>query len=152
MSSCPISGELIDERAARIIGAFVVAASVGYVISGWFVWLWLLGFDFAMRIFRCDWSPFRWLALKIRQRYLTPSFVDAAPKMFAARLGLTMVIAALILHGIGWVTAARTVTTLLLIASLLEAAFGFCLGCRLYGLMGLFGGKAAGENNRFNSP
>ena len=138
MSSCPISGESVDERAARIVGALVVVSAVAYLLSGWFVWLWLLGFDFAARVFRCDWSLFGWAAKRIRQRYFAPSFIDAAPKMFAARLGLGMAVAALLLHGIGWIAAAQVVIVFLLIAATLESALGFCLGCWLYGMIRVF--------------
>jgi len=138
MSSCPISGESIDERAARIVGAFVVISVVAYLFSGWMVWLWLLSFDFAARVFRCDWSLFRWAARHIRQRYFAPSFIDAAPKMFAARLGLAMAVTALVLHGISWMAAAQVVMVMLLIAATLESVLGFCLGCWLYGMIRIF--------------
>jgi len=138
MSSCPISGESVDERAARIVGALVVVSAVAYLLSGWFVWLWLVSFDFAARVFRCDWSLFGWVAKRIRQRYFAPSFIDAAPKMFAARLGLAMAVTALLLHGIGWIAAAQVVIVFLLIAATLESALGFCLGCWLYGMIRVF--------------
>ena len=135
MSSCPISGEMIDERAARIVGVFVLASALGYLLTGWMAWLWLLGFDFYSRIFRCDWSVFRWVAMMIRERYFAPKMVDAAPKMFAARLGLAMAVAATLLHGIGWLVAAKVAMIFLLAAATLESVLGFCLGCWLHGLL-----------------
>ncbi len=133
MSSCPISGEMIDERAARIVGVFVMFLAVGYLLMGSVAWLLLLSFDFYARIYRCNWSMFRWLAMQVRQRYFAPSMVDAAPKMFAARLGLIMSVVATLLHGMGWMGSAQVVMVFLLSAAMLESVLGFCLGCWAYG-------------------
>ncbi len=137
MSSCPISGVTADERVARIVGAFVVVSVVGYLLTGWVGWLVLLSFDFSSRVFRCEMSPFASIATRIRRRWFQPSPIDAAPKLFAARLGLVMAVAGLVLYVSGWSVAAMGVMVLLLIAALLESALGFCLGCWLYGILGV---------------
>ena len=139
MSSCPISGVTADERVARIVGAFVAVSVVGYLLTGWVGWLVLLSFDFFLRVFRCELSPFASIATRIRRRWFQPSNIDAAAKLFAARLGLAMAIVGLVLHVLGWLVPALGVMVLLLVAALLESALGFCLGCWLYGMMGFWG-------------
>ncbi len=141
MSSCPISGVTADERVARIVGAFVVVSVTGYLFTGWIGWLVLLSFDFFSRVFRCEMSPFASGATWIRHRWLQPSYIDAAPKLFAAWLGLVMAVAGLVAHMIGWLHVAMVLMVLLLIAALLESALGFCLGCWLYKMLGVFDRK-----------
>lgn len=135
MSSCPISGESVDENAARVVGALVVWTSVLYLWTAWGGWVWLLVFDFLTRLHRCNWSPFGWIAQSIRRRFLIPRWIDAAPKRFAAKIGGGMAGVGLILHLLGWVGLAQGVITLLMLAALMESAAGFCVGCWMYGMV-----------------
>jgi hypothetical protein len=138
MSSCPISGVPVDEHVARVIGAFVVVFAVAYLIYPWVGWLAILVFDFFARVYHCEWSPFGRAALPIRRRFFPPKLIDSAPKLFAARIGLLMAAAALVLHVGGLPIVAYGVIVLLLSAALLESVLGFCVGCWMYGMRRLF--------------
>jgi Domain of unknown function (DUF4395) len=65
-----------------------------------------------------------------------PRLVAGPPKRFAQAMGVAFSSTALVLwYGFGLSTAAWAVTALLAMAAFLEAAFGLCLGCRVFGLL-----------------
>ena len=62
--------------------------------------------------------------------------VPGPPKRFAQGIGVVFSVTALVLTALGAWTAAQVVLALLGTAAFLEAAFGFCLGCKIFaGLM-----------------
>ena len=61
-----------------------------------------------------------------------PKPVYAPPKRFAAQIGATLTIAAVLLHVAGAHVAALLVTGMLIVAASLEAGFGVCLACWVY--------------------
>lgn len=152
--ACPISGEKLDERAVRIVAAIVVGMLLAYVwlrqITGtaaFFAWIPVfLTIDFALRAgLSRKWSPLariaRWTVghLDVNKR----KTVDAAPKIFAARLGLVFSVtlfAMQICLSAGHV-AEWLVLGMFAFAAFLEAAFAVCLGCHIYAIFGL--GKRA---------
>jgi hypothetical protein len=134
MRSCPISNERVNERVARLVGALVFAAALTYLWLPSPLWLVLLAADFTARSFYRPASPFAQLAKPLAERLGAPLVVDAAPKIFAARIGLAMSLAALALHMAGMVDAARTVLAVMALCAFMEAAFGYCVGCRFHTL------------------
>lgn len=72
---------------------------------------------------------------------------DAAPPTFAQLVGFTITAVGLVLHllGVPWALVASA--ALAFVASFLNAAFGYCLGCQLYLLLaraGLLGASRRG--------
>jgi hypothetical protein len=142
--TCPISGKRRDENVARIVAALVLLIAIA--IRGLVAWphtglaaavTLALAADFAIRGL---WSPkFSPLALAGRAFIsgfgIHPKHTDAAPKIFAARIGLlfTLTTAALILAGLG--TAAQIVLIILSLCALFEAAFAYCVGCQMYSIL-----------------
>lgn len=61
--------------------------------------------------------------------------VPGPPKRFAQGIGVTFSVTALILTILGAWTAAEVVLGLLGAAAFLEAAFGFCLGCKIFAVL-----------------
>jgi len=57
---------------------------------------------------------------------------DAAPKKFAAGIGLVFTIAIANLQWFGFTVLADSLGTMLLICAILESFFGYCLGCVIY--------------------
>ncbi|GAB3287901.1 DUF4395 domain-containing protein [Parasphingorhabdus pacifica] len=55
-----------------------------------------------------------------------------APVRFSQAIGFTFALVATIGYAAGWTTIGITANVLALIAAFLNAAFGYCLGCRLY--------------------
>lgn len=142
--SCPISGKRRDENVARIVAALVLLIAIA--IRGLLAWphpvlavalTLALAADFAIRGF---WTPkFSPLAVLGRAFIsgfrIRPKHTDAAPKIFAARIGLLFTLTAVALILAGSVTAAQIVVIVLSLCALFEAAFSYCVGCQMYSLL-----------------
>ena len=63
---------------------------------------------------------------------IAPKTVNAGPKLFAARIGIVFSAAVVILHLIGLPFSAFTVAGVFAFCAFLEAAFSFCVACRIY--------------------
>lgn len=134
LDQCPISNETISEKSARGVAGIVLA--LGIVIVVWpMAWLAaLLTVDFALRAFgQRRFSPLRWVARTIVLGLrLADRRVNAAPKVFAARLGLAMTGATTACLAFGFVPAARVLAAVLIVCATLESVFGYCVGCTVY--------------------
>ncbi len=134
MPTCPISIERVDERAARLVGFLVLLIVIFQFAFPSIYWLILLLVDFSARAFYRPASPFARLSRCIAERFGPPSIVDAAPKIFAARIGLGLTIAALLCWLIGWETGWQLLLVIMGICAFFEAFFGYCVGCKFYAL------------------
>lgn len=127
----------VNEKAARTVAAGVVLLSAATVISGQY-WLTVpLAYGFWARVATGPkLSPLGWLAQRmIAPRLGAPRLVAGPPKRFAQAVGAVFSTAALVLGLVlGLSTAADVVLGMLIVAAGLEAAFGLCLGCRLFAL------------------
>ncbi|PUA81488.1 DUF4395 domain-containing protein [Nocardioides currus] len=73
----------------------------------------------------------------VRPRLAPPAALeDARPPRFAQGVGLLFTVAALIAFATGAVLVAQVAIGFAVVAALLNAVFGLCLGCELY-LLGL---------------
>ncbi|HUX11599.1 MAG TPA: DUF4395 domain-containing protein [Spirochaetia bacterium] len=128
----------VSEPVVRAIAleVFVLAGITVLTASLWPALI--LAVDFALRsIVNPGLSPLRLVA----RQGLVPLFhakdrpVFYSPKRFAALIGLTLSLLALA----GSLFGARELTVaaagVLTLFSFLEAAFGFCAGCRIYGFL-----------------
>lgn len=132
--TCPVSTERINENGARFSAFFtILIAGIGFFFNAYPVFL-ILALDFAVRAFtNGDFSPLRFFskstvkALKIRHK---PA--DAAPKKFAASLGMVFcfLIAALLFFQLTF--AAKIAGAALFFCAFLESAFSYCIGCVIY--------------------
>ena len=87
-------------------------------------------------------SPLALLASRVVVPWLgrPPKPVPGPPKRFAQGIGVVFSTTALVLaFGFGQTTAAWVVLALLACAAFLEAAFGICLGCKVFSLLMRFG-------------
>jgi hypothetical protein len=135
--ACPISGERLDERAVRLVAWITVTLLAVYLITGWSVIPWFLLIDFSMRgVFSRKWAPLAIIGRGVVSRLDSSKkkLINAAPKIFAARLGIAFsaILTILLVAGLGQSTATYIVGGIFLTAALLEAAFAFCLGCHIY--------------------
>jgi Domain of unknown function (DUF4395) len=126
----------VNETSARLVAAGVVVLAVATVAfqQGWL--LPVLAYGFLARVLTGPTlSPLGLLATRV----LTPrlpfaaKYAPGAAKRFAQAIGAVFTVTATIL----WFAAGEHVAALALIAVLavfasLEAAFGFCLGCRVF--------------------
>jgi len=135
----------VDGVTVRLVAASVLLIGVIAIASGqWWLYL-LLAADFVPRFI---WGPSRSVIATAVLRYvrprvpLAPRSVSGAPKRFAAGIGAVMTSLAAVawlahlafgshaaLVGV-WVIAA-----VMVVFPALEAVFGYCVGCKLYGLL-----------------
>ncbi len=82
-------------------------------------------------------APWGVLYRRLVQPRLAPAteFEDPRPPRFAQGVGLFVVTIGLVLHLIAVPFALPIATAAAFVAAFLNAAFGFCLGCRLYLLL-----------------
>lgn len=65
-----------------------------------------------------------------------PKLVAGPPKRFAQGMGATMSTVAVVLHfAFGAAGAADVVVAMILVAATLEAAFAFCIGCKIFAVL-----------------
>ena len=132
--SCPVSGERINENAARIAAGYTVIITAIAVLFQWHWIMAVIAADFALRAFTPGtWSPLRWLAKNTSRLLNLQSIpVDASPKKFAAGLGMVFS-ASIFFTGMMHLTIVQyTIASMLVGCAILESAFAFCLGCVIY--------------------
>jgi hypothetical protein len=131
---CPISTERVDENRVRTT-AFGILTIMGlFFMTNNPVFPAILMVDFYIRAFtRLKYSPVSFLAhLFVKALGTEPVWIDKAPKMFAARVGLlltslTFGAALLQLPLVATITGAT-----LVLFSFLECGLNFCAGCWVY--------------------
>ncbi len=132
MPSCPISNERVNERVARLVGWLVAIVAAVFLWHPSMLLLILLSIDFGARSFYRPLSIFAQIAKLLAEKLGEPMIVDAAPKIFAARIGLAMTVIAMLATATHHVTIAQAVIAVMTLCALLEGAFGYCVGCKFY--------------------
>ncbi len=128
----------VNEKAARVVAGVVLATVIAILATGAYWLLIPLAYGFWARVLTGPTlSPLGWLA----QNVVAPRLgekrpVPGPPKRFAQAMGALMSTAALVLALIaGDHTAADIVLILFLPAAGLESIFGYCVGCKIFGLL-----------------
>lgn len=133
-AACPISRDKVDERVARLNGV----VSLMFVLGGLsypFLWL-MLAIDFLVRSI----SPRTSLISTFNRQLVKlckdkPVLIDAAPKKFAAMMGLAMSLLLFLFSYLGISLALNVVLIFFVIAIMLEALFKYCIGCQIYSVL-----------------
>ena len=131
---CPISEERVGETAVRLVAAQVLLLTIAaFATSSPLVPAVLLA-DFGLRAFFSGrLSPLKAIAAAgVGFFRLSNKPVNAAPKVFAARIGFLMSAAILLseIAGAGWL--AQSLLVVLALCAGLESIFSFCVGCVVY--------------------
>ena len=131
---CPISFAKIDENVARINAAQTVLLLGLYFATQSILPVLLLLVDFVLRgSGNARFSPLAIVSKQVQKIFaIAPKTVNAGPKLFAARIGIVFSAAVVILHLIGLPFSAFTVAGVFAFCAFLEAAFSFCVACRIY--------------------
>lgn len=128
----------VDEVTVRLVAAQVLVVSALAAATGW-LWLFaVLAVDFTLRVAFGPRSPFAQVALKVLRPLVpaAPRPTAGPPKRFAAAIGaVCSVLVLLFVHGLGWTVAAWVVVAMMVVFPVLEAGFGLCVGCKLFGLL-----------------
>jgi len=131
---CPISDRKINERVARVNAAFTVLFLIVFAYTGSFWFMAFMVADFLLR--GTSLAQYSLVGITSKQIVkilpLEVQLINAGPKLFAARIGLLL--SAVILLATLWRmnTLALGVAGMLGLFSFLEAAFGFCVACKIY--------------------
>ncbi|HEX4008419.1 MAG TPA: DUF4395 domain-containing protein [Solirubrobacteraceae bacterium] len=128
----------VNEKAARTVAGVVLATVVVTLLTGAYWLLIPLTYGFWARVLTGPTlSPLGWTAQNVIAPRLGASKpVAGPPKRFAQLMGAVMSSAALVLALIaGDHTAADVVLILFLPAAGLESLAGYCVGCRIFGLL-----------------
>jgi hypothetical protein len=129
----------VNEYAARTVAAGVFVLCVVAIATGepWLLVPLCCGF-WARVLTGPTLSPLGQLATRVVAPRIpgSPRLVAGPPKRFAQAMGVAFSTTAVVLwFGFRLGTAAWVVTGLLAAAAFLEAAFGLCLGCRVFALL-----------------
>jgi hypothetical protein len=125
----------VNEKAARVVAAGVALAGALTLATGWDWLLLALAYGFWARVLTGPrLSPLGRLASAvIAPRLGPPRLVPGPPKRFAQGIGAALTTtAAVAALGFGAAMAADVLLAALVAAATLEAALGFCLGCRIF--------------------
>jgi len=132
--TCPVSAERVDNNVTRIIAAFVlILALAGLVLQNYFIYLFLL-YDFSTRtFFNGKGSLLKLLGKQTVKAFnIKPKPINAAPRKFAAGLGLIFSLSIGILIFLELIIPSFVVGGILVICAFMESVLGFCLGCYVY--------------------
>ncbi len=133
-TTCPISGEKVNENSVRTVAIQVVILTLLSIVFNNFIISLLLTLDFSLRAFNTG----KFSVLKTISKQVVNSInikvkpIDAAPKKFAAALGFFFSLAITIFQISNLFFAAKLFGFVLISCALLEGVAGICLGCIVY--------------------
>jgi len=129
----------VNEVAARLVAAGVVAMSAAVLLFGLHWLVPVLAYGFVARVLSgSTLSPLGQLVTRgVTPRLrVVPKPVAGPPKRFAQGIGATLSVAALVAHfAFGAAGLADIFVALILVAATLESVFAFCLGCKVFALL-----------------
>src|SRR5437868_6338052 len=128
----------VNEKAARVVAGVVLAMVIVILVTGSYWLLIPLAYGFWARVLTGpSLSPLGWTAQNvIAPRLGEKKPVAGPPKRFAQGMGAAMASLALIAWLVLDSPAATDVVLALFVAAAgLEAIFGYCLGCKVFGLL-----------------
>ncbi len=137
MSGCPISDRRCDSYCERIEAFFYTILALLFALKCSYLFIGVLMAEFIFKIAtKNESSLFRPLTMLIKNLLsLKPKTEDVAPKLFAKWLGLIFSIKLTVVYLMQWHEAAYVMVGLFVTLALLEALFGYCVGCRIYSLI-----------------
>ena len=131
---CPISAERIDENQVRVTALGVVVIMGAFFMTGYVIFPALLAVDFFIRAFtKLKYSPLSWLShLFVNSIGTSPVWIDKAPKVFAARIGLLLTLITDVSALVGLPVVAMVAGVTLVGFAFIECGLNFCAGCWVY--------------------
>jgi hypothetical protein len=131
---CPISEKKVNERVARVNATFTVLLITGFLFTQNIFFVAFLAIDFYLRT--ADLAKYSLVAISSKNivKYLQVKelFINAGPKIFAARIGLILSGLIIISYLLNVKILALIIAGILVLFSFLEAAFGLCVACEIY--------------------
>jgi len=145
-ASCPIDDSRVNKYLVRYYAWVSFGLLVLLLLTGKKIFLYVLAADYILRatggikkgLFCMPINKF------IRSRRLPEVTVNALPKRFAVKVGLTFSLLLVFSSWFGWHGLYRLTLLLFLIAVGLDAFFDYCLACKFYSI---FMRKDKGDNS-----
>ncbi len=129
---------IVDDVTVRLIAAVVlVVGVVALVTQQWWLYA-VLAVDFVLRT---GWGPSASPVARLVGRFVRPRVGTAArytagpPKRFAAAIGAVLTLAATVLWLLGATVPVVVIGLVMVVFPALEAVFGLCVGCQVFGLL-----------------
>lgn len=131
---CPVSSERVDENRVRATALGVILMMGAFLWTGMAIFPAFVALDFYIRAFtRLPYSPISWLANLFVKRMGTKAlWIDKAPKIFAARIGLLLTVVSTAAALLGWSYTAYIAGSTLVLFAFFECGLNFCAGCWVY--------------------
>jgi hypothetical protein len=131
---CPVSDKRINERVARINGAFTVLLLLLSAITQSIIPVIFLAVDFLLRSSDYSRSSLLGISSKGIVRYfgLNDNIINAGPKIFAARLGFVLTSLIIFSFALSSYIPVVALGGVLGLFSFLEASFSLCVACEIY--------------------
>jgi hypothetical protein len=132
--ACPISIERVDENVVRTNAVLTVLSLIIFLFTPYKWIVFVLGSDFVIRGFlNKKYSFYGAISKAIVSLFNAKAApTNAGPKIFAAKIGVFFC-GALIICGIfNLQSVIFVIGIVFMFFAFLEAAFGFCLACRIY--------------------
>ena len=131
---CPVSVKNINANLSRFNAGFTVIMSVFYLFTNHLVLILVVLMDFILRNIReGKLNPFtRFNNYLIEVIQIPDHIINAGPKIFAARMGLILSLSGTIAFFFGNPEFSFIFVGVLSLFSFLEAAFNYCVACKLY--------------------
>ena len=128
----------VNDVAARLVAAGACAMALAVVLGvRWMIIPLALGF--VLRVLAGPrWSPLALVVTRIVVPRLSvaPRYVPGPPKRFAQGIGATLSVGALLAtYAFGAPVVGQVFAAMIVGAAFLEAAFGYCLGCKAFALL-----------------
>jgi len=131
---CPVSPLRVDENIVRFTALWVVLlAGVTVLRPNIYIPLYL-AFDFYLRAFtKARYTPLSWISVQfVKVLKLKPHYIDKAPKIFAARIGLSLTFLMAVAALLGFNILLLSIGSVLMLFAFLECGINFCAGCWVY--------------------
>jgi len=131
---CPISTQMIDSNVSRLTVFLNVILMALFIITLNPLYIIVVAIDYLIRAaFDIKYSPMRFIASSgIGLLNLEKKPINAAPKIFASRLGFVCALASASLILMGFTLASTIIVGLLMVLSIMDSIFNFCVGCLIY--------------------
>lgn len=138
--SCPISSERVNENVIRIVAFQVILlTALAIYFQNGFIAI-FLAVDFAIRA-NSDgkFSLLRQIGISFTKILsIQPKPIPAAPKKFAASLGIVFSILVGVFYVLEFNLVALIIASLLILCAVLESVFSVCIGCHVYSFINQF--------------
>jgi signal transduction histidine kinase/CheY-specific phosphatase CheX len=133
LENCPISIFRVNKNASRVGSLINIVMIFLFIYFNNPLFLYALTIDFLFKATNIKYSPFGKVASFLTKIFGLPiNLIDAGPKIFAFRLGFSMLLVSSILFILGLHNITVILALMFIVLTFLEGALGFCVGCYLY--------------------